>query len=69
MTLKKSLNNKNVIRCFNIISKVDDKKYGQECGRILLEKNSDGNVAGIIKCGRCNAIYEIKDNYLILKEV
>jgi uncharacterized protein YbaR (Trm112 family) len=57
-----------VVRCFNIVSKSTDPKYGQICEQRLIHKNSAGEVAGEIKCRRCGALYEIKDNYLILKE-
>ena len=57
-----------VIRCFNIVSKETDIKFGQVCDQRLLHKNAAGNVAGEIKCQRCKALYEISENYLILKE-
>jgi hypothetical protein len=57
-----------VIRCFNIVSKESDIKFGQVCDQRLLHKNSDGKVAGEIKCPRCKALYEIQDDKLILKE-
>lgn len=57
---------KHSVKCFNIISKERDPKIGMECERKLLNKNSDGKVAGEIKCLRCGAIYDIKDGELIL---
>lgn len=57
-----------VIRCFNIISKETDIKFGEKCNQRLLHKNSNGDVAGEIKCPRCKALYEIRDEYLILIE-
>ena len=55
-----------VIRCINIIDIKSDPKYGLKCNQRLIHKNSDGNVAGEIKCRRCKALYDIKDNKLIL---
>ena len=67
MILKKKINEKTrVVRCFNIISEESDPKFGLECERKLLHKNSEGNVAGEIKCLRCHAIYDIKNGDLIL---
>jgi len=57
-----------VIRCINIISKETDIKYGEKCNQRLLHKNSNGDVAGEIKCPRCKALYEIRDGFLILIE-
>lgn len=54
------------IKCFNIISNENDKKFGQECGRLLLKKNSENEVAGEIKCNRCGALYDIKNNNIRL---
>lgn len=54
------------IKCFNIVWDENDPKFGFACERRLLDKNSNGEVAGEIKCLRCQAIYEIKDNELIL---
>lgn len=55
-----------VIRCFNIIDIKSDPKYGLKCNQRLIHKNSNGEVAGEIKCRRCKALYDIKDNKLIL---
>lgn len=65
---RKILKDQIVIRCFNIISKETDPKYGEACDQRLLHKNSKKQVAGEIKCRRCNALYEIMDGFLILKE-
>jgi len=54
------------IKCFNIVHDENDPKFGQACERRLLDKNSSGEVAGEIKCLRCQAVYEIKDSVLIL---
>ncbi len=67
MILKRKIQTKiEAIRCFNIVSKGHDPKIGLECERRLLNKNSNGEVAGEIKCLRCGAIYDIKNNELIL---
>lgn len=66
---KRLLNKTSEIRCFNIISNEKDKHYGLSCNRLLLKKNSEGNVSGEIVCPVCKAKYEIKNDYLILKEV
>jgi hypothetical protein len=67
MILKKKIQEKSiVVRCFNIISDDQDPKFGMECERKLLHKNSDGQVAGEIKCLRCHAVYDIKNGDLIL---
>ena len=68
MDIKKTVEDSKDIRCFNIVSNESDKRFGLECGRLLLKKNSLGNVAGEIKCNRCNAIYDIKDKNIILIE-
>jgi len=67
MEVKKKANG-NDIKCFNIISNTNDKKFGQECAKLLLKKNSVGKVAGQIKCSRCHALYDIKNDDIILIE-
>jgi len=67
MILKKKIQTKiRAIKCFNIISNEHDPKFGMECERKLLYKNSNGEVAGEIKCLRCGALYDIKNNELVL---
>ena len=67
MILKRKIQTKKkAVRCFNIISRERDSKFGMECERTLLLKNSNGDVAGEIKCLRCGAIYDIKNDELIL---
>ncbi len=67
MILKKKIQSKvRAIKCFNIISDEHDPKFGMECERKLLYKNSEGKVAGEIKCLRCGTLYDIKNDELIL---
>jgi len=67
MIIKKKIQEKiKAVRCFNIISNDGDPKFGMECERKLLYKNSQGEVAGEIKCLRCGAVYDIKNGELIL---
>ena len=67
MDIKKKISTKSrAVRCFNIISDESDPKFGMECERKLLHKNSIGIVAGEIKCLRCGALYDIKEDDLIL---
>ncbi len=54
------------IRCFNIITNKKDRRYGLQCNRLLLKKNSKGKVSGEIKCSQCGAKYEIIDGKIIL---
>lgn len=56
----------NEIRCFNIIHNERDNRFGLECKRLLLCKNSNQKAAGEIKCPRCGAYYEIIDNKIKL---
>ena len=70
MILKKRIRKEETqIRCFNIIIKDRDKKAGEKCNARLLDKNSLGEVAGRIKCPRCNALFEIANNYIYLIRV
>lgn len=70
MILKKKIKTKALaIKCFNIISNEGDPKFGMECERKLLHKNSQGEVAGEIKCMRCGALYDIKNGELILLNI
>ncbi len=67
MEVKEKINTeKRVVRCFNIISREKDPKFGLKCKNTLIYKNSVGEVAGEIKCIRCGAIYEMIDGYLKL---
>ena len=67
MILKKKIQTKTRrIKCFNIISDEHDPKFGMECERTLLYKNSEGEAAAEIKCLRCDALYDIKNGELIL---
>jgi len=68
MEVKQNIMNTNDVKCFNIVSNPDDKRFGLECGRLLLKKNSAGKVAGEIKCNRCHALYDIKDGKINLIE-
>jgi len=65
MEYKKAIRD-NEVRCFGIIAKKENKKYGQECGRLLLKRNSEGYVAGEIKCPICGSLYDIKLDKIIL---
>jgi len=67
MTKTKIVDTKDV-KCFNIISKQTDRKFGEECGRLLLKKNSIGKVEGEIKCNRCSALYDIRNGKIYLIE-
>lgn len=67
MIIKKEIKHMDV-KCFNIISDPNDKRFGQECGKLLFRKNSEGMAAGQIKCNRCKALYDIKDNEIIFIE-
>jgi hypothetical protein len=55
-----------VVRCINIIKKESDPKFGLTCEQRLIHKNSQGQVAGEIKCRRCGALYEIINDELCL---
>ena len=68
MTVKKGIKNDNLIRCFNVVSDKNNKKFGLSCNHVLLGKNSMGKVAGSIICRHCKAKYEIIDNEIILIE-
>ena len=57
------------VRCFNIIQNEKDMAFGEKCGRLLICRNNQGQVAGEIKCPRCGALYDINSDYLILKRV
>ena len=57
------------IRCISAITKDNDKKFGEKCGKLLLKVNSRGRAAGEIQCSRCHALYEIKNMVLILKNI
>jgi phage FluMu protein Com len=54
-----------------LIEDPDNVKFGLECGKLLMKKNSAMKVAGEIVCPRCKTHYEIKDNKIsiINKEV
>lgn len=65
MDMTKSTNS-NDVKCFNIIGNERDRRFGLECGRLLLKKNSEGKVAAQIKCSRCGALYDIKNGNVIL---
>ena len=69
MILKTKIGNSIEVRCVNIINKKTDPKYGLKCNQRLLHKNSEGDVAGEIKCKRCGALYDIKNNDLILIKI
>lgn len=67
MILKKRIRDSETqIRCWNIIIKDKDKRAGEKCNARLLDKNSLGQVAGRIKCHRCNAVFEIANGYMYL---
>jgi len=66
MEIKKTLPQTREVHCFNIINNKKDKKYGMVCERLLICRNSDNSVAGEIKCPRCSALYDIKNDELIL---
>lgn len=68
MTLKKRVHNVHVIRCFNMITDERSARFGLTCNKRLIDKNSEGQVAGEIKCPRCGAVYEIKNNVIYLLE-
>jgi len=69
LSIKKRINkNENEIRCFNIITNIKDRKFGEQCDRLLIKKNNSNNVAGELMCMRCKAIYEIDNNYITLKK-
>lgn len=54
------------IRCYNIIKDKHDRRFGLECNRLLMRRNSDGKAAGEIKCPICGALYDIKDDKIFL---
>jgi len=65
--IKKRITN-NRIKCFNVINNKNDKRFGLQCGQLLMKRNSLGDAAGEIKCRVCKAKYEILSNELILIE-
>lgn len=64
--VEKLSRNQKAVRCFSFIGNERDKMYGLRCNKILIYRNSTGQVAGEIKCTRCGAIYDITDNKMIL---
>jgi len=65
--LKKTVDqSKKEVRCFNIVSKETDSRFGLQCNQKLCHKNSEGQIALEIKCRRCGALYEIINNQMIL---
>lgn len=64
---KKLDENTDEIRCFHYIGSASDRQYGQRCDRLLMKKNSRNEAAGEVQCGRCKALYELVDGYIILK--
>ncbi len=57
------------IRCISPITKEKDKKFGEQCDKLLMKVNSRNRAAGEIQCSRCHALYEIKNMVLILKNI
>lgn len=62
--LKKEV--KGVLKCFNVEGNKRRRNYGMTCNRFLMKANSNGELAGWIKCPNCGAIYDIKDGYAYL---
>ena len=48
------------VRCYWMIKRKSDQKFGETCNRVLGEVNSKGQIAGKFLC-RCKAEYEIID--------
>lgn len=69
MMLQAKIGNSIAVRCINIISEKSDPKYGLKCNQRLLHKNSEGEVAGEIKCKRCGALYDIKEDKMFLIKI
>ncbi len=49
------------IRCIAVIERIGHPKFGETCNRFLIQRNSEGDLAGIIKC-KCGALYELTKN-------
>lgn len=66
MSLKQKIKNSREVKCFNVISNEKDPRFGLQCNRLLICKNSEGEVSGEIKCPRCGALYDIRNGEIYL---
>lgn len=66
LTIIEAIPKDGVIRCFKMIDRKNDARYGRKCNKILMQVNDKDQAAGKIICRYCHATYNIVNNKIHL---